>query len=268
MGLATAKILGRDRHVVVSDVSEARLAAAVTELRELRIDATTVLCDVTDRSSVEALVECAQRLGRVSSVVHAAGVSPQMGAPDMIIRVNAVGTVHVADAFFRIAGEGFALVNVASVAGHMLPAFLAPSRVYKLALSDVGAFATQLIRKSARGPAKLRPGRAYALSKNFVVWYSKAVAPSFGARNARVLSVSPGSFDTSMGRLEAKSGSSKLVEFAAIKRFGKPEEVAELLAFCASDKPGYLTGVDILCDGGTMAHLGITGRLQLALAAR
>lgn len=41
-----------------------------------------------------------------------------------------------------------------------------------------------------------------------------------------------------------------MLEYAAIKRFGKPEEIAELVAFCISEKAGYITGTDILCDGG------------------
>nr|CEL20555.1 PUTATIVE OXIDOREDUCTASE PROTEIN, putative [Kibdelosporangium sp. MJ126-NF4]CTQ89466.1 PUTATIVE OXIDOREDUCTASE PROTEIN, putative [Kibdelosporangium sp. MJ126-NF4] len=56
-----------------------------------------------------------------------------------------------------------------------------------------------------------------------------------------------------MGRLEENHGAGDLVKSAAIKRFGRPEEVAAVLAFCASEAPGYLTGVDILVDGGTKA---------------
>jgi len=64
------------------------------------------------------------------------------------------------------------------------------------------------------------------------------------------VSVSPGSFDTEMGRLEEAKGAGALAEHSALGRFGKVEEIAEVLAFCASDKPGYLTGTDILVDGG------------------
>ena len=56
-----------------------------------------------------------------------------------------------------------------------------------------------------------------------------------------------------MGRLEEKSGAFEMLKKAALKRPGKPEEIAELLAFCASEKASYLTGVDILCDGGVIA---------------
>jgi NAD(P)-dependent dehydrogenase (short-subunit alcohol dehydrogenase family) len=106
----------------------------------------------------------------------------------------------------------------------------------------------------ARGSsAESGPGLAYAISKNFVHWYSRYLAAEFGERGARVVSVSPGSFDTAMGRLEEDHGAGDLVKSAAVKRFGKPEEVAAVLAFCASEAPGYLTGVDILVDGGTNA---------------
>lgn len=99
----------------------------------------------------------------------------------------------------------------------------------------------------------MKKGMAYSISKNFVVWYSQKNAGKFGQKGARIVSVSPASFDTEMGRLEEKSGSAEMLETAAIKRFGRPEEIAEVLAFCASDKASYLTGTDILCDGGTVA---------------
>lgn len=84
---------------------------------------------------------------------------------------------------------------------------------------------------------------------------------SSAKKGARIVSVSPGSFDTAMGRLEEKSGSAEMLKTAALKRFGKPDEIAEVLAFCASEKAGYLTGTDVLCDGGVCA--GRQARKQL-----
>jgi NAD(P)-dependent dehydrogenase (short-subunit alcohol dehydrogenase family) len=187
-----------------------------------------------------------------------------MGTAEFIVKVNALGTVNVTQAALAVAGEGLALVNVASIAGHMTPSLLVPRRTYKLALSDPASFTARLAKTASRGPRSMRPGSAYSLSKNFVIWYTARMAAPFGARGARILSVSPGTFDTAMGRLEEKSGSGKLIEYAALRRFGRPEEVAELLAFCASDKAGYLTGVDILCDGGTKAGLSLKGMIAIA----
>lgn len=78
------------------------------------------------------------------------------------------------------------------------------------------------------------------------------------------MSVSPGSIDTEMGRLEEQAGAGAMVADAAVPRWGKPEEMAELLAFCASDKAGYLTGTDILNDGGVIASM--TERARKAAA--
>jgi len=67
-----------------------------------------------------------------------------------------------------------------------------------------------------------------------------------------------------MGRLEEQSGSGAMLRRAALKRFGRPEEVAELLAFCASDRASYLTGIDILCDGGVISSMTFRDKLAVA----
>ncbi|MFJ8539482.1 SDR family NAD(P)-dependent oxidoreductase [Streptomyces sp. NPDC093591] len=264
MGLATAKILGSDHRVVITDVNRQRLDAAAAELRDHGVDAAAVACDITSRASVEALFQQADREGSVRAVVHTAGISPQMGTADKIIRINALGTVNITEAALAVATEGFALVNLASIAGHMTPRLVIPKRIFRLALTDRDRFTAKLAAGASRAPKGMRPGLAYSLSKNFVIWYSQQIAAPFGAKGARVLSVSPGSFDTAMGRLEEKGGSGKLTGYAALKRYGRPEEIAELLAFCAGDKPGYLTGVDILCDGGTKAGLDLRGMIAMA----
>jgi NAD(P)-dependent dehydrogenase (short-subunit alcohol dehydrogenase family) len=254
MGLATAKLMGKDQHVVICDVRQQRLEAASEELKQLGIECDSLVCDITDRKSVDALVKLAVGLGTLASVIHTAGISPQMAGPDVIMKVNALGTIHITDAFYQVATEGFALVNVASMAGHMVPGFLLPKGAFPLAFSDPDAFLKRAVFPCQFLPKGLyRNGMAYSISKNFVMWYSRKNAARFGAKGARILSVSPGTFDTEMGHLEEKSGSVEMLKDAALKRLGRPEEMAELLAFCASDKASYLTGTDILCDGGLIA---------------
>lgn len=254
MGLATAKVVGKDHHVVICDVNQGRLEKAITELAQLGISCDSAVCDVTDPKSVDALIKQAVAIGKLVSVIHTAGVSPQMTDAQTIVKVNALGTVNITNACYEVASEGFALVNVASMAAHLFPAFILPRRAYPLALTDAESFLKKSLFLSRFMPTKVsRNGIAYGISKNFVVWFSKKSAARFGEKGARVLSISPGSFATEMGHLEEKSGSAKMLKTAALKRFGRPEEIAELLAFCASDKAGYLTGTDILCDGGVVA---------------
>jgi NAD(P)-dependent dehydrogenase (short-subunit alcohol dehydrogenase family) len=266
MGLATAKIIGRDHHLLLSDIGQDRLDRATSELAALGISCDSIACDVADRDAVGRLAARAAELGTVVCAVHAAGVSPQMGAAEMILRINAIGTINVTEAFLDLATEGFRLVNVASMAAYLSPGLLLPTRSYRYAMTDRRRFLTSVLRRCRMAPAQQRSGIAYSISKHFVVWYSKQMAPSFGAKGARIVSVSPGSFDTPMGALEAEHGAADMLRFASLKRFGKVDEIAELLAFCASDKPGYLTGADILCDGGVVA--GASWRQLLSLARR
>jgi len=254
MGLATAKIMGSDHFVLICDVNAQRLDAAIEDLKQLGIECDSMICDITDRESVNKLVKKAAALGTVKSVIHTAGLSPQMANAEIIMKVNALGTINLVEAFYEIAEEGFAMVNVASMSAYMFPEFLLPKRAFPYAFTNPEVFLKKALFPTRFMPKGLpQTGTSYSISKNFVVWYSKKSAPKFGAKGARILSVSPGSIDTQMGRLEEKSGSAEMLKDAALKRFGKPEEIAELLAFCASDKAGYLTATDILCDGGVVA---------------
>lgn len=255
MGVETAKIIGRDHPVVLCDVRQDRLDTAVATLAEVGITATAVNCDVTDRGAVDQLFETAAGLGTIGAVVHTAGVSPAMGDAEYVMRTNAIGTVNVNEAFYDTVGEGGAIVNVASMAAHILPEELIPVAAFPSALHDVAAFMTDTVAACDIAGEQQRSGIAYAVSKNFVKWYSSAQAERFNGRGLRIVSVSPGSVDTEMGRLEEAGGAGALVADAAVPRWGKPEEMAELFAFCVSDRAGYLTGTDILNDGGVVASI-------------
>ncbi|MET0704188.1 MAG: SDR family oxidoreductase [Mycobacterium sp.] len=255
MGLATAKIIGRDQPVVLGDVRPDRLDAAAAALADLGISATIVRCDVTDRAAVARMFETAASLGTLSAVVHTAGVSPSMGDADYVMTTNALGTLNVNEAFFDAATEGAAIVNVASMAAHLVPESHIPAAQFPHALQDVAGFADEMAAACAALPVEARSGFAYAVSKSFVRWYSTSQAERFNGRGLRIVSVSPGSVDTEMGQLEADAGAGALVADFAVPRWGKAEEMAELFAFCVSAKAGYLTGTDILNDGGVVASM-------------
>lgn len=264
MGVATAKIVGRDHALVLCDVRQDRLDSAVGTLADLGITATPVNCDVTDRDAVRRLFETAAGIGPIASVIHTAGVSPSMGVADYVMRTNALGTLNVNEVFFTAAGEGSAIVNVASMASHMLPDELVPAQHFDLAFTDEKQFMAEMLAACDIAGEDMRSGLAYSVSKTFVRWYSSAQAERFNGRGLRIVSVSPGSVDTEMGLLEAEAGAGAMVTNAAVPRWGKAEEMAELFAFCAGDRAGYLTGTDILNDGGVIASM----RERARLAAR
>ena len=68
-----------------------------------------------------------------------------MGAADMILRINAVGTVNVNEAFLPLARDGFSIVNVASMAAHMVPAALIPTKKFECALREQDIFLQKMM---------------------------------------------------------------------------------------------------------------------------
>ncbi|AQT80995.1 oxidoreductase [Mycolicibacterium litorale] len=261
MGLATAKIVGRDHTVVLADVRPDRLDAAAAALAEVGITPIVIACDVTDRAAVGRLFETAAALGPIGSAIHTAGVSPSMGSADYILRTNALGTLNVNELFFASAAGGAAIVNVASMAAHLLPDDLVPVGHFGLAFTDERRFLAEMLAACDIADDQMRPGLAYGLRKAFVRWYSCAQAERFAGRALRIVSVSPGSVDTEMGRLEEQAGAGAMVANAAVARWGTAEEMAELFAFCAGARAGYLTGTDILNDGGVVASMRARARL-------
>ena len=250
MGLEAAKLM-KDKIVVVSGRTEAKLEKAVAELKALGITAYAKACDTSKRESVQALAEFAASLGEIKNVINSAGLSPAMAKPETILRVNALGTVYINREFSKRMKAGSVIVDVASNSAYVLPNFLINKKVYALADTDEAKFLQKLLKKSslAKGDYQ-RSGFAYALSKNFVVWYAKKCAFEYGKQGIRVGSLSPGLIATDMGNLEAKDGG-MLIPFSAEERMGKPEELGFALATVADERNGYLAGVDVLCDGGS-----------------
>ena len=82
-------------------------------------------------------------------------------------------------------------------------------------------------------------------------------AARFGAKGVRCLSVPPGNFDTPMGQLESAEAQT-FTAHSALKRNGRPEEIAALYALLLDERLGYLTGTDIVMDGGVIAS-GVSG---------
>jgi len=111
------------------------------------------------------------------------------------------------------------------------------------------------VKKVLGLPNKLKgyqaSGLAYGLSKKFVIWYAAKCAYEYGEKGIRVCSLSPGLIATDMGNLEAEEGGN-LLATTAEKRMGKPEELGFALATVADERNGYLAGVDVLVDGGSV----------------
>ena len=251
MGLAAAKCMPKDKIIVVTGRTMSKLEKAVKELEELGYVAYAKTCDTSKREQVRELAEYAASLGEIKNVINSAGLSPAMAKPEQLIRVNALGTVYVNEEFSKLMKAGSVIVDVSSNSAYMIPGFLANKKTFALADTDEILF----LKKILGVPNKLKgyqaAGLAYGLSKKFVIWYAAKCAYEYGKRGIRVCSLSPGLIATDMGNLEAEEGGN-LLATTAEKRMGKPEELGYAIATVADERNGYLAGVDVLVDGGSV----------------
>lgn len=253
MGLSAAKFMPKDRIIVVSGRTESKLTKAVEQLREAEFEAYAKACDTSKRDSVKALAEYAASLGTITNVIHAAGVSPAMkGTMENILRINALGTVYVNQEFSQKMNQGSVIVDIASMSAYSTPNFMIPKKAYPLAETNEALFLKKILKLSALTKDEYqKKGLIYALSKNFVTWYAAKCAFDYGSKGIRVVSLSPGLIATDMGNLESEHGGGMLA-FSCEGRMGTPEELGFAIATLADERNGYLAGVDILCDGGTI----------------
>ena len=253
IGFAAAKeAAAKGYYVILAGRNQKKLAHAVEELQKTGCEAEAFGCDVSDRETCFALAKHATECGEVKAVLHIAGMSPHMGSAEKIMQVNAMGTVNINDAFFEVIAEGGCVIDTSSTSAYMAPSFIMPERLYPLSRKDRELFLKKMMRRVSLFPKKTREGVAYSISKHFTIWYAKQDAARFAEKKARVLSITPGNFETPLGTLEQEEASTYL-KFAAVKRNGRPEEIAPLYAALMDERLGYLTGADILCDGGCIA---------------
>ncbi len=223
------------------------------DLREPRIEGTVgVACDISDPGAVNGLVERVQELGPFQGMAHAAGVSPTMTDSRRVLEVDLVGTALLLDAFEPLVEPGTAAVCFSS------------SSAYQIGLAGIDP-ALQSLVSEPRAPGFLDAaaerlpdsGLAYAWAKRGVIAVSATAAVAWGRRGGRVNSLAPGLIDTPMGRQEAEQQPimKVMLEKTPLERLGQPDEVAAVVAFLLSDAAAFISGIDVLVDGGMLQGL-------------
>ncbi|MFC9654035.1 SDR family oxidoreductase [Streptomyces sp. NPDC056937] len=253
MGVAIARRLGSGRTVILADASEQRLGETVRALSAEGYVVRGAVTDVADRGSVERLAATASGAGRVAAVVHTAGLSPATASARAIVDVNLMGTAHVIDVFGTVASRGTALVCVSSMAGHY--ATLSREEEYALATTPTdGLLALDVVAGIGDDAAS-----AYCVTKRSNHLRVQAAALAWNLRGARLNTVSPGVISTAMAKAEAESASGermmRMLEDCGAGRTGTPAEIADAVAFLTGPGSLYITGTDLLVDGGQAAWI-------------
>src|SRR5436190_3574219 len=256
MGLACARRMVETvdvLFVVDRDGDGAKQAAEALSTATTR--AVPVALDVTDRDGVRAFGETVAAEGTLRAVAHAAGISPTMADWETVVRVDLLGTALLVDALAPLVVPGTAMVCFASMAAQLAADNVAPEvdAVLDAPLDD--HILTRL--RQAAGEMIEDSGAAYGVAKRGVQRLVQRAAVDWGIRGGRINSVSPGMIDTPMGRqeFEAQPMMQVMLDMTPLAREGTADELADAVAYLLSDAASFVTGTDLLVDGGVVAAL-------------
>ena len=227
IGLATALKFAREGAIViVCDVKQAAVDAAVTQCTELGATAVGYVMDVTQREMVDAVVaRVKEQFGRIDVLVNNAGITQDarlvkmtLEQFDRVIDVNLRGVFHCAQAVADTmsAQGGGVILNASSVVG-----------IY-------GNFGQT----------------NYAASKFGVIGFTKTWSRELGPKGVRVNAVAPGFISTPILSTIPDKVITEMEHRVPLRRLGQPEEIANVYAFLASDEASYINGAVIEVSGG------------------
>lgn len=261
MGLETAKALSIFGPVLIGGRSEKRLESALKELNDLSIESYGKTCDVSDLESIKDFCDYALSIAPIGNVVNAAGVDFDNITKELIVKINMGGTINVVETFYPHM-ENSALLNYSSITGYFYNPTSAELEIWNNPNDKdfVEKVLTKLGEATQTRSYLSESYPAYCASKKFVIHYTMANVSRFGTKNNRILSIAPGSFDTPMLATQTAHMDS-IVQGTAFKRVGTPKEMATLIIKLLSPGNDYLTGCDIIMDGGKLA-IGTVKQIQ------
>lgn len=261
IGKAIARRQGFGKTLLLADNNLKTLQQTADELTAAGYKLATQQVDVTQRESVQKLAVAAAAMGKVMQVVNTAGLSPNMAAVEKVLAVDLYGAAVVFEEFGHVIAPGGAGLIISSMAGHMMPA-LTPEQDRALAWTP-GDLLLDL--PFLQGDAIPNTLVAYMMAKRANTLRVQASAISWGEKGARVNAISPGVVVTPLAQheLESEIGNiyRAMVEASPARRMAPPDEIAIAASYLLGPDAGFITGSDLLIDGGVIAAMR-AGKLQ------
>ena len=251
IGQAIIRRVSAGKHVVSADYSLENAQRAARTLEDAGYECSTIKCDLGSKADILALVEFATNKGEVKYLVNAAGVSPSQAPVEEILRVDLYGTSVLLEEFGKVIAEGGSGIIISSQSGHRLPA-LPQEQNDALAMTPCDELLGLAFIKEIDDTLK-----AYQYSKRCNVLRVMYEATRWGRRGATINSISPGIIITPLANDELhgprKEGYLKMIEGMPARRAGTPDEVGDLAEFLMSSRGRFISGADLIIDGGCTA---------------
>lgn len=253
IGMAIARRMGCGKKIIVADKSREHAESIAGIMQKAGFDVTAEVTDISSRDSILNLIGTAQSFGDVTMLVNAAGVSPSQASIEAILSVDLYGTAVLLEEVCKVIVSGGTGVTISSQSGHRLPA-LGAEKDEALALTPTD----ELLNLDFLQPENIRDTlHAYQLAKRCNVKRVMAEAVKWGMRGARLNSISPGIVVTPLAidEFNGPRGDFYKNMFAGCPagRPGTADEIAGVAELLMSEKGAFITGADILADGGATA---------------
>ena len=262
MGTAIVRRIAAGKKILLGDISEKNLDKVSHDFQYSGYDVETMIVNALEKDSVEAFARKAASLGPVMYFIDTAGASPNQAKPEHIIALDMVGTGYAVDAFGQVMAPGGAGLIISSQTGYMHPI------PYEIEQELLNTPTEQLMDVPyIKDEAMQNSGWAYMIAKRVNhLQAMKAAATTWKARRARINTLSPGIIVTPLAYDEfaaAGEGYQRMIDASAAERVGTSDEIAEAGAFLLGEHAGFITGTDLLIDGGTIAAIR-TGQYKLS----
>ncbi len=250
IGIACARTF-KNENLILTDYAKDALDKAVETLKAEGFKVVGVTCDIANLEDVNKLKQFVADQGSFKALVHTAGVSGTVQDLKKIYTIDLVATEMLIDAFYELATEKSVAVILSSMMAYTIP----ENEKYDEALKnpqDNGSFET--VEKFVEGSSDTM----YNFAKRGVQLLTKKNVNKWGHKGARILSVSPGVIETKMALKAAQEHPERMTmikKATPMQRNGTAEDIADVVNFLASDKASFITGTDILVDGGVIENI-------------
>lgn len=253
IGMAIARRMGYGMKIIVGDKKPENAQTIANTMNDAGFDVVPVKMDLSSRASIRDLIAEAQKYGDITMLVNAAGVSPSQAPIEAILKVDLYGTAVLLEEVGKVIAPSGVGVTISSQSGHRMPA-LTPQEDEQLACTP----AEELLKLPLLQPEHIRDTlHAYQLAKRCNEKRVMAESVKWGAKGARINSVSPGIIVTPLAIDEFNGPRGDFYKNMFAKcpagRPGTADEVANVAELLMSPKGAFITGADFLVDGGATA---------------
>ena len=263
MGTAIIKRISTNRIILLGDINEDNLKTREKELKYNGYAVETQVVDAMDEKSLETFAKKANELGDIKYFIDTAGASPNQASPEHIINLDLVATSLAIDIFGKYIDKNGVGLIISSQTGYMMD--LPPEIEKQIALTPTDKLKDIEFIKN---DAMINSGVAYVVAKRANhLKVRTAAATTWADRGARINSISPGIIVTPVAYDEFESAGDayqEMINSSPAKRVGTSEEIARAGEFLLSDDSSFITGIDLLIDGGVIASIN-SGRYSLEL---